>query len=504
MQFQKIIQHTPFNKWLFQNKENKRFIFLAIAVIIISFVYFKCTYPYLGFISPDSYGYIDAANNNDFINIWPIGYSKFLRLSSFLTSSYLALTIFQYILLQASILYLLFTIRYLGFPGNWLFRILFILSIANPLLPYIASLVSSEALFTSISIIWFTQIWWIKYKCNKVTLTLHAFVILLAIIIQFTAVYYPFVSTIIILSTSISTLQKWLSIGAIAVMVLIFIGRTQYEYKLKTNTIQLYALGGWQMAANVLQSYEYADSISVTKTPYKFRELHRLVNQYNDSLRHLNLKSHIEKSSYYLWEKGSPLVMYINKYWPKTKKEKYFIKWANYAPLYGQYSRWLISERPLSYIKHYVWPNLLKYFDPSVYNMKINTIEPTTINWRTRKNDHLPIQFIKKEIHLMNFFSSLSAILNATFLIIILFFIRFSNFKKSGKIYKQTICSLTFIWIVNALYSLLSAPIEIRTQTFSILMTVTFCFLLLSGIIQSLKIKSINAKQNVLLHIFHF
>ena len=79
--------HIPalsFNLWLRNDPENKRCLLISVPVIIVQFIWFKCYYPDPNFL-PDSYSYLEAALTNQDINMWPIGYSKFLRLFSCFT-----------------------------------------------------------------------------------------------------------------------------------------------------------------------------------------------------------------------------------------------------------------------------------------------------------------------------------------------------------------------------------------------------------------------------------
>lgn len=82
---------------------------------ILLFVIIKL-YPFPNFL-PDSYSYIDAAYNNVNINMWPVGYSKFLRLISVFNRSDTGLVIVQYVLLQLAILF--FFILYKILVAAW-------------------------------------------------------------------------------------------------------------------------------------------------------------------------------------------------------------------------------------------------------------------------------------------------------------------------------------------------------------------------------------------------
>src|ERR1700691_3094352 len=146
MVFTGPIPDIAFIPWLRSNRENRWLLWLVSVGIIIQFIVFKFLYPFPNFMPPDSYSYLRTAYENDMINMWAIGYSKFLHLFSTFETSDVVLVWFQYLFLEAAILYFLFTIRYLLSPGRWLFRVLLVISVFNPLIPHISNFVSSDGL----------------------------------------------------------------------------------------------------------------------------------------------------------------------------------------------------------------------------------------------------------------------------------------------------------------------------------------------------------------------
>src|SRR5689334_2481221 len=99
-----------FKEFLFKNKQNRLLLILTSAAIIIQFGVFKYLYPYASYIHGDSFSYLNAADQNLTINTYLIGYSKFLRLFSVFAKPDYMLVAFQYLLIQFSTLFLLFTI----------------------------------------------------------------------------------------------------------------------------------------------------------------------------------------------------------------------------------------------------------------------------------------------------------------------------------------------------------------------------------------------------------
>jgi hypothetical protein len=79
MLFKNTITNEPFKRWLLHDNENKRLLWLSIIVMLLSFGWLKYLYPYPNFMPPDSYNYLESAQNNDLIttcwHIQPITYS---------------------------------------------------------------------------------------------------------------------------------------------------------------------------------------------------------------------------------------------------------------------------------------------------------------------------------------------------------------------------------------------------------------------------------------------
>jgi hypothetical protein len=474
------ISPLPFRQWLWQDKENKRLLCFSLVIMAITFGWLKYLYPYPNFMPPDSENYLQAAANNDFINVWPIGYSKFLRIISVFTRSHLILVLTQYILQSFSLLYFIFSMRYLLSPSKWLFRIILLISVMNPLLPHIANFVSSDCIFVSLSLIWFTQLLWIIYNSNSTLLYLHALIVVLAFTVRFTAIYYPFISVAVILSSSMPAIIKWKGAGAIALFILIFIGRTQYEYKTRTGTIQYSAFGGWQLAANALYGYAWAKPDKEEEVPDGFEELHTIVKQHMDSVRHLINRPDKDPGIYYLWDFKSPLRIYLDKQIAKSKNKTFFENWAAVAPLYNYYGRWLIKKYPRPFILHFAWPNLIRYYNPPVffmgyYNLSDNKVEPVTVSWFQWKNNKLSTRTKDHKINIMDYCCTLVAILNPAFLISAIFFISMGGFQRSARAYVKMLGCMQIVWLCNTVFSVLSAPIELRYHIFPVIITGPFC-----------------------------
>jgi hypothetical protein len=494
MLFKQTIPPVAFKIWIWKDTENRLLLKFSALAVIISFGLMKFLYPFPNLMPPDSNSYLKAALSNQFINLWPIGYSKFLRLISCFTNFHFVLVLLQYILLQASVLYFLFSIRYFINPGKWSFRILLAITILNPLLIQIANFVSSDALFTILSIVWFTQLLWIIYEPTKGILLWHAIIILLAFMVRFTALYYPFISVVVIVVSPASRMIKFTGISLILLLLGVFFGATAYHYKTKTNTVQYSAMGGWQIGSNALYGYAYAKPIPVKDVPAQFKALHEIVNKHMDSLNRIPLSKRPDQevAVYYFWDFKSPLRVYMSRLYPETSDEEFFYKWAKFGPLYASYGRFLISKYPVEYLKHYLWPNFLKYYAPPVkfmgyYNMEIETVDPIVVNWFGWKNNKLPTYFKNRKIQITMPFPMIFAAVNIIFILGFISFMMLGGFKNCSKFCKQIFWCTISVWFINMAFSVLAAPIELRYQIFPMVFTLGFVWFLMDYTIKQTK-----------------
>ncbi len=492
MLFEGPISSKPFIRWIRTDRENRLLLRLAVIAIIVQFMVFKFLYPFPNFMPPDSYSYLEAASKNQSINIWAIGYSKFLRLFSSFTNSHVVLVWFQYFLLEASLLGFLFSVRYLFSTGKWLFRILAVITILNPLVPHISNFVGSDTIFTALSLIWFTQLLWILFKPNLRLVLWHALVLLLAFMVRYNSLYYPLISIIIIVGSRLQMKVRWMGVGAIVILLGGFITNTEFAYHRITNTWQYSAFGGWQIAANALYGYAHAVPEAPERIPREFRKLHTMVNDHMKSLHRIPffLRPDHDVSVYYLWDFNSPLKTYMDEQWKTDTIGSYFKHWGSMGSLYAAYGRYLIWHHPIPFIKFYIWPNLVKYYSPPVgfmgyYALGNNQVDPIAVDWFGWKSNKISTRFKNSEISVTQPFPVLVAMANLLFVFSFLGFGILGGFRKATKYSKQVLWWVFAIWLGNMVFSVISAPIELRYQLFPIIITLSFLSLFLSFLIQA-------------------
>ena len=499
MVFTEPVVDISFIPWLRSNRENRWLLWLVTVGIFIQFGIFKYLYPFPNFMPPDSYSYIEVAYHNDMINMWAIGYSKFLHLFSTFETSDVVLVWFQYLFLEAAILYFLFTIRYFLSPGKWLFRILLVISVFNPLIPHISNFVSSDGLFTTLSLIWFTQLCWIFYRPTQRLFLIHAVVGLFAFMVRYNALYFPVISVILIFFSTAPRRPKWIGISAIVLLVGGFIGRTELEYHQRTGTYQFSGFGGWQMAANALYGYSHSPLDPPESVPAEFRKLHMIVNRHMDSVSRLPDTSRPDRVDqaliiYYLWSSKSPLRIYMDSVWKgKDTTTPYFVHWAKMAPLYAGYGRYLMLHHPGHFIRGYLWPNTIRYYVPPLsfmdsYILGNTRVDRVAMTWFKWKSNAVYTRTKSRKIWVTTLFPIPVAICNGGFLTCFIAFLFLGGFKMSTRISRQVLRFMFVIWISNMVFSVFAAPTEMRYQLFAIITTVVFFGMLFSYMIERVMI----------------
>lgn len=473
-----IIPSLSFLTWLHNNPENKRLLWMSMALIILPFAWLKLQYPFPNFMPPDSSSYIEAAASNQSINFWPIGYSKFLQLIAFLSHSHFVLVLTQYLLLYLSILYLLFIVRYYFQPGKWTFRLLLLVCLLNPLLPHISNFVSSDCLFTSLSMLWFTQLIILIHTPSLRLLAVHGLVVFLAIAVRHNGLLYPFISLLFLLFTRWPARNKWISTALIILPLLGWIGYNQQQYDNLTSKVQYSAFAGWQMASNVLYGYAHADTIPTRQVKYKYKKLHKLVHQHFDSLRLLKKRPDEEVYIYYLWNNKAPLRQYLYQQHAQNSTSSSFLKqWASIAPLYASYGRYLLRHRPGAFIRYYLWPNMKNYYSPpakfmGLYNRGNNKVPLAVSSWFRWTDNTLPAR--SHTIAIGTYAATLFPMINIAFAGSFIVIICLLGLRNSLFYHKGIFWLVFFAWFCNMIFSVFAAPIELRHQLFPMLFTLVF------------------------------
>ncbi len=396
-----------------------RMLFLTgLIASVILFCVFKLFYPYPDFFG-DSYSYIYAASERLDINIWPIGYSKFLSCFHAITWSDTALVAFQYFTMQLTIMYLYFTLLYFYHIKGWYRNALFIFLLINPLTFYLCNTINSDALFGTFSLLWITELLWSIHRPRLLRIITHSVLLFLCFTIRNNAYYYPFVGAIAFL---ISVQPRWLRIGGVVLPFLflapfIFFTR-KASYKL-TGTRQYSLFTGWQLANNALYIYDQieVDSTDLPTTQTKILNTYALqffrrVN--SDSYRDA-LENYV--GNFFIRQPESPLKQYSGSHYIFKDERSNIVNWARASIVFEQFGKTLILQHPIAYVEYFVLPNIKHYFIPplshiGLYNYGTNEIYPIAAKWFHYPNNKIRVASYTFQGHLLEFYIGLFLLVN--------------------------------------------------------------------------------------------
>lgn len=475
----------PLKNYIFKEPENKSYVRTAMIAIIIQLIFFKYWYPFANYIHGDSFAYIGEAINNVDIETYPIGYPKFIRLISVFTHSDLFLVVFQYLLLQISILSLVFTLFYFFKPNRITRMILFGFMLFNPVFLHLANLISSDALFLSLSLIWFNiLIWSIYYPSPKLILA-HAIVFILAFMVRYNALFYPLVTGVAFLFYRNRFLLKIGGLALCLLLVYIFINFNQKKYYELCGKSQFTPFTGWQMANNAMYAYKFIPKNERKPVPKKFQQLDKMVTYYFDTTR--DLKKHPEEalvaSTIYMWTPTAPLRQYMELTYKGDSTIPELKKWASVGPLFKKYGSFIIQQYPLAFLQYYIVPNSLKYYAPPVefldkYNNGIDIVSPIAQKWFDYKSQKVTSIFKDPKVEILNYYPILVGTMNVVFFMGLLGFLFLEGYKKY-KIFSKSLLLVVCLWLFNFGFSVFASPIALRFQLLPILVMTSFAILFL-------------------------
>lgn len=472
-----------FQDFLLRDKKQKRLLLGIFTTLIIQFIVFKILFPYPNFM-PDSYSYLEAAIWNNDINLWPVGYSKFLRIFSTFTRSDISLVLFQYLFLQGTIVYFLFTLFYFLKLSRLVFYLLLCLFVFNPVFLVLSNYVSADAIFIGLSMIWLVQLILMIYQPKPYLIYTHAAVLLLVFMTRYNSLYYPIIAAIVLFASKFQWRTKLIGIMLSFLLLGTFIWHSGNKYYGLIGYRQFSAFAGWQLASNALFAYSQVAN-DQEKPPARFEALHLVVKKHLDSLKTLKHRPDSTLGIYYLWH--GPLNQYMVQKW-RGDSSTFLKKWSSMAPLYADYGKYLVSRRPITFVKYYLWPNTINYYVPpaeflSVYNMQGDSIGKIAQNWFGYKSSR--VKSYSKSMSIFDNFPIIVALANLVFILGVIGYFLLGVHKRCKKLFSPIIVLILSIWLANLFFSVFASPIVLRYQLFPFIITLALGIILVENIIKN-------------------
>lgn len=478
------LPQDSFRQYLLGDRRNRISLCITAAAIVIQFAVFKYFYPFASYIYGDSFVYLETAYKNLDINTYLVGYSRFLRLFSVFSSSDTALVAFQYLFIQSSALFFLFTLFYFYQPGKLMQMILLAFIVLNPLFLHLANLVSSDGFFMALSLIWITLLLWIIHRPNICVLLWHALVLFAAFTVRYNALIYPAIATVVVFLSKLSVSRKIVGAGLGLILCGLFILYTGSRYKLLTGKWQYSPFSGWQMANNAMYAYRYVNSADRKSVPTRFKMLDNMIRTYFDSTR--DVKKYpvegIMASTVYMWTSGLPLSKYRDLQFKNDDSASALKKWATVAPLYADYGAYIIRKYPWQYARYFLWPNAKKYYAPpieflKVYNSGYDHVTQDAQKWFGYSSTKITARTKDVVVNTLDFYPIFSGVINVVMLCSVLCFGILNGFQMKI-LFRNGILIGGSIWLSNAGFTIFASSAALRFQSFPIIITAVFTFLL--------------------------
>lgn len=477
-----------FREYLLGNRRNKIVLILSAIAILLQFSVFKYYYPFASFIHGDSFSYLEAAYYNKGISTYMIGYSMFIRVFSVFTNSDTALTAFQYLFVEASGFFLLFTLFFFYRPAKGIRLILLLFLVFNPLFLYLGNLVSSDALFLGLSLDWFTLLLWIIYRSSLRLILWHTLVLYLAFTVRYNALIYLLISTAAFVLSRQSLKMKTVGIAAATLAIGLFIWNTGNQYKTLTGSWQYSPFAGWQWANNAMYAYRYVDSAERLPVAQRFQALDNNIRRFYDTTR--DLKKHPEESvmasTFYMWSPSMPLFNYRNALFKKDSTASELKKWASMGPLYKSYGIYIIKKYPIHFLRYFLWPNTIKYYAPPVefleeYDSGKDDVAPIAQKWFGYKTNKVFTRAKGLEKKMLAFYPILSGMINVILFLSLVSFFLLDGQKQRGQS-RDGILLAGIVWLLNAAFTIFASSAALRFQSFPLILSTLYAGILLDWI----------------------
>ena len=474
-------QPSSFRQFVLHDRA--RYWQIAIPALIVQFVVFKLMYPFPDFIS-DSYNYIDTAALHLDVNLWPIGYARFMGAIHRLTASDTALLAAQFGILEIGLLLFFYTFLYFYRPAKNTSSILFFFIFFNPLFIWLSNAVLSDALFNALSLFWWVQFIWMLHRPRLYQVFVLAGLLGIAFTIRYTAMYYPIVAALAFVLSAQP--RRWKIMGSLLGIVVIipFVIYTQQKTKEVTGTAEFSVFGGWQIANNALYMYDHIE-VDSNQLPPGTKEIDRLVRQYFNRVPPKYRELDPFPGTFFIKIPDAPLKMYSYPHYKSYDAVGQFQAWGAVSPIYNRYGTWLIRHYPFSFARYYLWLNTKNYFLPhlekfGIYNYASDSVWNGAMYWfqyktpvvRSVSGQALPAAIFYA-------YPAVFMLMNIYFIAALLWLFLTGKWRRLPPFFIRCLWLLVAYLAMNFAFSIFATPVVLRYQVMPFLLLFSYSLMLL-------------------------
>jgi len=488
------LSNASFFKFI-HSRQNIIFLLLAVVIGVVYFIWLRFLYPIPSYYS-DSFTWLGAAKTGQPISVRPVGYSKLIMFCKLFSASDLALIAAQFFSNLFVNLFLFFTFTWF-FPVRKAAKIvLYVVLIVNPFYLFYSNYISSDAFFCCLTVLWFTLLIWIMHRPTW-PFVLAQLVVLAALFeLRYNAMFFPAIAAIAFF-TAKQTVRWKIANTAFSFLLIASIALyTVYLTKSYTGTKTFSAFSGWQLANNALHILKHEP---IDTTGIEDKEVKALI-RYNVDFFDTTSQSFPDTlaSAVYMWDPNSPLKKYIQD-WPQ-KKKNYFLTWNALGPVYSEFGKTIILQKPVSYIKRFVLPNTTAYFFPPLeiyktYMEEITSLPPVAVKYYHYKNNSIPAHhpgiyaFVFKPVPLIFFVVNLLLLLSS------LYYGISKKYVKQPKLFNYTLLCFAALCIANFFFIVLLAPSVLRYHIFILTLSYPVLVYLFQQLFKPLAAKTVDTTQ---------
>ena len=340
-------------------QRNELIIFSGLFILIG--VVFHIYYPF-PFTYPDSGMYVLSAKEGVFNIYRPMGYSSYLNLAHIFGSGPTVLFIVSSILNALSLLFILFSAKYLfNIKNRILFYLISLAAILSPRIIFCTNFIMSDGIFNTLMIFYIATAMWIVFSRNFWWIVIHVLIFIFLFNVRYSG-FVVFPISMIAFFFSYKDKNKKAA-SAMALIPLLISGmlyvsvKTEYTEQTKVDTFS--GFGGWQLINNASVLFPEAKEINSNELTNKnnLRDLHLFLQQYPDSI----FKSSHTMETAYMWERDLPYKQFLS-YYIYAKNIGYERGWVEAGAIYEKYANMLIRKYPGRYFSRYIIPSFLSNF----------------------------------------------------------------------------------------------------------------------------------------------
>lgn len=430
---------------------------LLIAILLPAYslaIFFLLKYYPVPHLTWDSFYYVKTSITHEY-GIRPSGYAYFLDWTYSISKSIKAVVLIQAALHYIATVLLLYTINEVLNIGKWLYFLLGLLLLLEPISLYHSNSILSDLLFAEMTIAALCCL--VLYlKTQKLYLFLiHVLLIFCCIEIRHIGLFYPFFTCGILIL--FSKRSKRLIVN-VAIILLVF--ASLYKWHVAENKKHYYvsvysAFSGWTLANNALYALPYIHLDPSTISNKDIRDMHRFFTTYMDTTSFKVDRETV--GSGFLWEDKSPLNVIRLKLIDSLHVD-YNMSWYLCSPYFHYYGSYLIKHFPLAYWRAFIKPNSKSLYHPIIGEMEDYYITPF-MDPNTLSRYHLEEAEVKckKQIYkdkINKYISSGYPVLLFGFsLSIVLFLVFYLRFNTDFRMILSTMILFTVLFYAFTLYS---------------------------------------------------